>query len=69
MKNFEKLKYLDMTQAIASKLKVVGANSRSSISEIEGLLPLEWSSRICVWDGLHYQHRTFLRVWRFLPSH
>ena len=45
-------KYLDVTQAIASKLKVVGAYSGSSISEVKGLLPLEWSPRVCIWDRL-----------------
>lgn len=62
-------KYLDVTQAVASKLKVVGAYSGSSISEIKGLLPLEWSPRVCVWDGLRCQYRSLIRGWVFLPSH
>ncbi len=48
------VKVLDVAETITSQLEVVGADSSSSVSEIEGLLALEGLTSICIWDSLRY---------------
>jgi hypothetical protein len=46
------LAYLDVSQAVTSKLKVIRTGSGTSISEIESHLSVKWSAGICIWNGL-----------------